>query len=186
MQQVGAKATLGDQCLQVLVGGGDDAHVDADQFAAADAEELALGQHAQQARLQRQRHVADLVQEQAAAIGLFEAPDVPALRAGEGAGFVAEQFAFQQFGRNGRGVEGNERLARPRRFTVQRMGNQFLAGAGLTGNQHRQRRLRQPANGAEQRAHGRRAANQFGTAQAGFRQFTGRFRCLGIGRKPVR
>jgi hypothetical protein len=30
------------------VGGGDHAHVHADQFAAADAEELALGQHPQQ------------------------------------------------------------------------------------------------------------------------------------------
>jgi hypothetical protein len=44
--------------------GRDHAHVYADQFASADAEELALGQHPQQARLQRSRHVADLVEEQ--------------------------------------------------------------------------------------------------------------------------
>ena len=76
MQQVGAEAAFGDQRFEVLVGGRDHAHVDADQFAPADAEELAFGQHAQQPRLQRQRHVADLVEEQGAAIGLLEAADV--------------------------------------------------------------------------------------------------------------
>jgi hypothetical protein len=40
---------------------------------AADAVELALRQHAQQARLQIGRHVADLVEEQRAAVGLLEA-----------------------------------------------------------------------------------------------------------------
>ena len=41
---------------------------------AADAVELAVGEHAQQARLQVGRHVADLVEEQRAALGLLEAP----------------------------------------------------------------------------------------------------------------
>jgi hypothetical protein len=40
---------------------------------AADAVELAVRQHAQQARLQVERHVADLVEEQGAAVGLLEA-----------------------------------------------------------------------------------------------------------------
>jgi hypothetical protein len=39
--------------LEVLVRGGDHAHIDLDRRLAADAIELALGQHAQQARLQR-------------------------------------------------------------------------------------------------------------------------------------
>ena len=144
------------------MGGGDDAHVHADQFAPAYAEELALGQHPQQPRLQRQRHVADFVQKQRAAIGLLEATDVALLRAGEGAGFVAEQFALQQLRRNRSGVQRDERLARTRRLVVQRMRDQFLAGAGLAGDQHRQRRLRQAADRAEQRAHRRRVADQLG------------------------
>ena len=102
MQQVGAEAAFGDQRFQRLVGRGDHAHVDADQFAAADAEELALRQHAQQPRLQRRRHVADLVEEQRAAVGLFEAADVALAGAGERAGLVAEQFAFQQLRRESR------------------------------------------------------------------------------------
>ena len=60
---------------------------------AADAVELAVGQHAQQARLQVERHVADLVEEQRAAVGLLEAAAPRRLRAGEGAALVAEQLA---------------------------------------------------------------------------------------------
>ncbi len=160
MQQVRTEASLGDQRFQVLVGGRDHPHVDPDEFAPADPEEFAFRQYAQETRLQRQRHVADFIQEQGAAIGLLETADVALLRAGEGAGLVAEQFALQQFGGNGGGVERDEGLARARRFLVQRAGNELLAGTGFAIDQHRQRRLRQPADGAEQRAHRRRVADQ--------------------------
>ena len=64
-----------------------------DRLVAADAVELAVGQHAQQPRLQVERHVADLVEEQRAAVGLLEAAAAHRLRAGEGAALVAEQLA---------------------------------------------------------------------------------------------
>jgi hypothetical protein len=51
----------------------------------ADAVELALLQHAQQAGLRLRRHVADLVEEQRAAVGLLEAAGARSVRAGEGA-----------------------------------------------------------------------------------------------------
>ena len=51
----------------------DDAHVGLDRRVAADAIEVAVGEHAQQARLQFRRHVADLVEEERAAFGLLEA-----------------------------------------------------------------------------------------------------------------
>ncbi len=57
----------------------------------------ALLQHAQQARLHRQRHVADLVEEQRAAVGLLDAADGAFLaRAGEGAADVAEELGLDQ------------------------------------------------------------------------------------------
>ena len=55
------------------MGGGDDAHVAADRRVIADALEHALLQHAQQLHLHRQAHVADLVEEQRAALGDLEA-----------------------------------------------------------------------------------------------------------------
>jgi uncharacterized protein YoaH (UPF0181 family) len=78
---------------------------------AADAVELAVRQHAQQPRLQVERHVADLVEEQRAAVGLLEAAAARGLRAGEGAALVAEELAFEQVLRDRRGVDGDERTA---------------------------------------------------------------------------
>ena len=47
------------------------------RLAAADARELALLEHAQELRLERQRHVADLVEEERAAGGRLELADAP-------------------------------------------------------------------------------------------------------------
>ena len=69
--------------LEVAVGRRDDADVDLDRLAAADALELALLQHAQQLDLHLQRQVADLVEEQRAAVGQLEAPEPARHRAGE-------------------------------------------------------------------------------------------------------
>ena len=76
VEQVLAEQALADQLAQVAVGRGDDAHVGADRRAAADRGVLALLQHAQQARLRLDRHVADLVEEQGAALGLLEAAGI--------------------------------------------------------------------------------------------------------------
>ena len=72
-EQVFAEQALLDQRPQVLVGGGDDAHVALDRRAAANRRVFALLEHAQQPRLRLHRHVADLVEEQRAALGLLEA-----------------------------------------------------------------------------------------------------------------
>jgi len=60
----------------------------------AHAFHLPLFQHTQEFGLHQDRHVADLVQKQGAAIGLLELAEVARSSAGEAALFVAEQFAF--------------------------------------------------------------------------------------------
>jgi hypothetical protein len=90
------------------VGGGDHAHVGADRLLAADAVEVAVGEHAKQPRLQLGRHVADLVEEQRAAVGLLEAAAALGGSPGEGAALVAEELGFEQVARDGRGVDGDE------------------------------------------------------------------------------
>ena len=57
--------------------------------------ELAGLQHAQELRLAGRRQVADLVEEQRAAVGGLEAPGAR-LRAGEGARLGAEQLGLDQ------------------------------------------------------------------------------------------
>ncbi len=71
-EQILPEQALLDENAQVLVGRGDDAHVRLDRGAAADRGVLALLQHTQQPGLRLHRHVADLIQEQGAALGLLE------------------------------------------------------------------------------------------------------------------
>ena len=61
--------------------------------------DLALLQHAQQLHLDVGRDLADLVEEQRAAVGLREAAVVALDRAGEGALLVAEQLGLEDASR---------------------------------------------------------------------------------------
>ena len=100
----------GDFFVQVGIGGGDHAHVHAPRLRRADALELARLQHAQQLRLQVQRHVGDLVEKQRSAIGELEAAHAVDLGVGERAADMAEQFALENaFGESAR-VHRDHRL----------------------------------------------------------------------------
>jgi uncharacterized protein YoaH (UPF0181 family) len=133
-----------------------------ERLVAAHAVELPVRQHAQQPRLQVERHVADLVEEERAAVGLLEAAAAHGLRAGEGAALVAEQLRLQQVLRDGRRVERHEGAAGARAVLVQRARHQLLAAAALAGDEHRHVALRQAADGAEDVLHGRRLAEHLG------------------------
>ena len=97
---------------QVPVGGGDDAHVDLDRVLAADPLEGLLLQHAQHLRLHLQAHVADLVEEQRAAVGQLELAAAPGERAGERALLVAEQLGLDQLLGDRGAVDLHERAPR--------------------------------------------------------------------------
>ena len=94
--EVFAELAFLGQPEQIAVGGGDDADVDLDGLRAADPLEPALLEHAQQLGLHGQGDLADLVEEDRAAVGHLEAALALADRAGESAFLVAEQLAFQQ------------------------------------------------------------------------------------------
>ena len=70
--EVLAERLLRDLGAQVAVGRGDDAHVDLLVRVGADLAHRALVEHAQQRRLQVERQLADLVEEDRAAVGLGE------------------------------------------------------------------------------------------------------------------
>ena len=111
------------------MGGGDDAHIAAHLDVVADALEDPLLQHPQQLDLHRRAHVADFIEEQRAAFGDFEAALAGGHGTGEGALLVAEQFGFQQFGRNGAAVDGNEGPLAAWTQIMDGAGRDFLAGA---------------------------------------------------------
>ena len=106
--EIFAEAASGHFAAQVAIGGGEDAHVERQRVGAADAFDFLLLQHAQQLRLQRQRHLGDFVEQQRAALRLLELAGMRGVRAGEGAPLVAEQHRFEHVLGNGRAVDGDE------------------------------------------------------------------------------
>ena len=82
-----------------------------------------------------QRHVADFVEEQRAAVGVFELALAQSVGAGEGARLRGRTARLQQVLVQGGAVQGHERLVLARAVVVDRLGDQFLAGAVLAEDQ---------------------------------------------------
>ena len=155
MKKVLAETTLLDPHFQVLVGRRDHADVGLDRVVAADPIEMPVAQHAQQSRLEVERHVADFVEEERAALGLLEAAAAHGLRAGKCAALMAKEFAFEKILWNRRGVDCDEGPIGARRMLVQRTRDQFLARARFAGDQHGDIALREPSDRAEDVLHRR-------------------------------
>src|SRR5512134_97095 len=162
VKEIFAEPPLRDARLEVVVGGGDDAHVGLHGLMAAHAVEVPVRQHPQQPRLQLGRHVADLVEKERAPLRLLEAPAPLRLRPRERAALVAEKLRLEQLARDGRGIDCNERPGRARTVTVQRARHELLAGAGLPGDEDRGVRLGQAADRAKHLLHRRRLAEDLG------------------------
>jgi hypothetical protein len=94
------------------VGVRDHPHVGSDRLVATDPLERLLLQQPQDLRPGR-RHVADLVEEQRAAVALLELADPTPLGAGEGPPLVAEQLALQRRLGDGGAVDRQERDLHP-------------------------------------------------------------------------
>src|SRR6185312_10976150 len=122
--------------VEVAVGRGDEAHVDRQRRQAADAQHLALLDDAQELDLDRQRQLADLVEEHGPAVGGLEQAALGLERAGEGAALVAEELALEQALAQRRAVQPEERSPRARRSAVDALGEHLLADAGLAEQQH--------------------------------------------------
>ena len=134
--QILAKSARGDLGAQVAVGRRDHAHRRARVRRAAHRPHRLLVQRAQQLRLHAGRQLADLVEEQRAAVGLLEGARAIGHRAGERAAHVPEQLGLDQLVGDGAAVEHDERAVAARAVAVDRLGEQLLAGAGLAFDQH--------------------------------------------------
>src|SRR5436190_1392297 len=85
---------------------------------AADSSHLVSLEHAQELGLQLERQLADLVEEQRAAIGLFDPSDPSAVRAGERAALMPEELGLHERRRHRGAVEDHQRLVRAGRAGV--------------------------------------------------------------------
>ncbi len=138
--QVGPERALLDEVLERPVSGRDQPDVDLDRRGTAEPLDFPLLQHAQQLHLRRRAQLADLVEEERAAIGQLEAPFLGALRAGERPALVAEQLRLDQRLRQRGAADLDEGLLGARRVVVDRVRDHLLAGAGLAADQHRRGR----------------------------------------------
>jgi hypothetical protein len=109
---------------------------DPERVLAADALERLLLERAQHLRLRLEAHVADLVQEERAAVGQLELAVATRQRSGEGALLVAEQLGLDQLFRDRGAVDLDERALAPHRLDVNGARDQLLAAAVLAVDQH--------------------------------------------------
>jgi hypothetical protein len=130
--QIRSETPMGDQLLEVDGAGGDQPQVDLDEAVRSQRLDLLVLQHAQQLRLQRQRQIADFVQEQRPAVGQFElAVACVSIGAGERAGRDPEKLGLEQrIGHRGQG-NADERTVGARRGGVDCVRQHLLAGTGL-------------------------------------------------------
>src|SRR5688500_2721887 len=103
--EVLAKLTRGDAGAKVAVRGRDDAHVDVQPIRSADAPNLPGLEGAEELRLKLGRQLAQLVDEERAAVRLLEDARVRLHRPREGSLHVAEELGLEQRGRYGAAVE---------------------------------------------------------------------------------
>ena len=96
VEQIFTEFPLLHALFQVLVGGGDDPHIDLHRRVTAHAIKLTIRQHAQQTSLDIKRHIANFIQEQRTAVSLFKATLTDGIGAGKGSFFMAEQLGLNQ------------------------------------------------------------------------------------------
>src|SRR5262249_43553473 len=130
----------------------------------ADRLDLALLQDAQELVLDLGRDVADLVEEEGAAVGFAEEAAPGPGRAGEGAALVAEELALEERRRQRRAVEGDEGRLAPERHAVDRAREELLAGAALAEDEHARVRRRDASDERQELLHRRRLADDLGHA----------------------
>jgi len=136
IEEILAKFTRRPLRVQIAMGGRDHAHIDRHRLRRADGPHFAFLQHAQEFYLQRERHVADLVEEDRAAIGGKEETLVRLHRAAEGAAGVTEELRFEQRLRDRPAVHGDEGARAAAARAMDRAREQLLARPRVAEDQH--------------------------------------------------
>jgi hypothetical protein len=152
------RLTLG---AQVDVGGRDQAHVDAAKGRRAERGELPRLQDAQQLGLELERHDADLVEEEAAAVGRGEGARRIGRGVSEGTLLVAEQRGLHEVGGDGPAIHGDQRPGPPAQ-AMDPAAMSSLPTTGLADDEHRGGRRGHPIDDREGGGQRRRAADDLG------------------------
>src|SRR5271168_59706 len=147
--KIGPEARGAHLLGQIAVGGGDEAHVETEGAGAAQALHLALLQNPQDLCLQPEIHFRDFVEQQSAALRLFELAGVGSESAGERPLLVAEKTGLEHVFRDRGAIDRHERLIGARRMVANEACVHFLARAAFAADEYRGVVLRDPARETE-------------------------------------
>jgi hypothetical protein len=135
--QVAAEPRTGAFGLEVSIRRCDHAHAQTLRVERSHALHLPVLDATQQFRLDRQGQLADLVEEQRAAVGMLEDADLRLGRTGECAALVAEQLAFEQRADDGGTVDRDIAAVAARADLVEGARDELLSRSGLAGDEQR-------------------------------------------------
>src|SRR5205823_5426771 len=125
-EEVLAEPSFLHELRKVAVGGADHAQVEQDRLLSADPLDLVLLQRPEDLRLEIQRQIADLVEEQRPAVRQLELAQLLPVGAGEGAALVAEELALTRLaGMAGRFTATNGLVLRSLRAWMYRASTSF-------------------------------------------------------------
>jgi hypothetical protein len=135
--KVGAELPRLYQAIDVLVRGREDADVHRYGLAGSNPLEGLLLDDSEELRLELERKVPDLVEEDGPAVGQLEA--APAILHGVGKSpfHMAEEFAFEEAFGEGRAIHTDEGFIVPRALEVDLLGYEFLAYARFAQDKDR-------------------------------------------------
>ena len=133
VEEIGTERALFHQLREISVGGAEQGEIDRLGLAAAQGRHLAFLQDSQQAGLQVEWHVADLVEKQDAAVRLLHAPrSATPLSSGEGAIGVTEELGFDEGFGEGCAVDRDEGSFPALAEAVQATGEDLFADTGFS------------------------------------------------------
>ena len=136
VKKVFAESAGQDFGAKIAVRGGDQVHVDLFYLGRTDALDFAVLNHAQELGLHGERGLADFVEKDGAAVGVFEQAGPRIGRSGERAADVAEELAFEQGIDQRRAVAHRQPLRADRADLVDRARDEFFPGPGLADDQN--------------------------------------------------
>src|SRR5262249_27899517 len=142
--QIAAESAFRDLALKIPMRRGNHPDIDLSGVRGSDPLERPLLQYTQQLCLQLRREIADLVEEQRAPMRQLETALAQRHRAGERAAFVTEQLALDECRRQCCAVHDDEHRRPSLASTMDRPCKQLLPRTGLTEQQHRAVRRRDP------------------------------------------
>ena len=157
--QVFAETAGRNFCFQITVSRCHDAHIDFNRTRGTDRVHGFFLQYPQQLDLHVQREIADLIQEQGAAMGQFKASDTIRQSASEGTFAVAEQLTFHQFFGYGGAIQRHKISLSARRLIMQSLSDELLARTRFAIHENGCGRIRDRFDQLADLAHRRAIAN---------------------------